>query len=104
MRSVEPYLELLLSDVKKRNNFALAGLFLTYRSSNHSSVQMTTEANNLAFPSDTLHYRRLVHLPEAACITLSSTEQYRQLVGYRLSTMIFLPPSRFMLNLVLRAK
>jgi hypothetical protein len=59
--------------------FALAGLFLTYRASNHSGVRMTTHVRDIDFRSDSIHYRRLAEFEPLTGQSFESMHEYFRL-------------------------
>ncbi|HEY0047867.1 MAG TPA: hypothetical protein VGB68_01175 [Pyrinomonadaceae bacterium] len=62
------------SEREKLKNFALAGLFLTYRAFNHSGDTMTTEIENTL--SESIHLKRLKAFKEYFGIKIMNTEHY----------------------------
>jgi hypothetical protein len=73
-------------DREKLKRFALAGLFLTYRTFNHSGSAMTTEVGDIS--SENIHFKRLGALKDYFALEIRSAEDYLSLM--RLSKFHFI--------------
>ena len=72
-------------------NFMLAGLFLTYRAFNHSSVDMTTDPDALADMGNDIHVLRLKAVGKNVGPILSTDDYLRQLHVSSLRIELLLP-------------
>lgn len=64
------------ADALDEVGYALAGLFLTFRASNHSGCPMTTCSNHVIFNPDSNHYKRLVLMTELTGVEFTNSQQY----------------------------
>lgn len=92
-RYLDKYMASIKMDYLTEYGFGLAGLFLTYRASNHSGTQMTSNSAVIAFPNDTLHYRSLVEFPNFFGVEIDSQSHYLRLVRLNMFRMMFFPPT-----------
>ena len=59
--------------------FALAGLFLTYRASNHSGCEMTTEVDKIQFGPGSMHFIRLSRMCELTTVKFTNSVEYLEI-------------------------
>ena len=82
--------------------FMLAGLFLTYRACNHSSVEMSTAQSKAVFSEGDNHARRLSAF-RCNGGEIASTEDYLSQIGAGLFRLRLFLPKRFLINLLRRS-
>jgi hypothetical protein len=79
MNRISKKLPEIESDREKLKNFALAGLFLTYRAFNHSGNTMTTEIEK-DLP-ESIHLKRLEAFKDYFGINITDTEDYLSMIN-----------------------
>ena len=102
MRRVEGQIQRGFTGHAQRRAFVVAGLFLTYRASNHSGMPMSTVPSDLADYADGVHKQRLLSCEAAAGISFRTQSEYLKLIGFPYNVLSALRPAAFLARLVMR--
>ena len=79
--------------------FALAGMFLTYRACNHSSIRMSTSLNEIQFPQESLHYSRLAEFTALTGLSFCGSAEYLRLARVNPIRLFLSRPHRLLLRI-----
>lgn len=81
MSRIQDKLPMILENPRQCERFILAGLFLTYRASNHTGIKMTTEISDADLDMDDIHTVRLVTFKEITGKSIDGIGDYLKMIG-----------------------
>ncbi len=98
MTKVIPLLGESLREISTRNNFMLAGLFLTYRACNHLGCNISTDMGEISLLD--IHMKRLELFRRVSGVHIESTRHYLELIDFKKHKSLFRGPGSMLLRFV----